>query len=70
MFFDCCRAGIAELLSAGGSADMIEGAIAAYPLDDDEQDALRRWAIRRQPGSPVPGLGAGGCELLEDDEAS
>lgn len=43
-FFDCCRAGVAELIDAGAGMDVIERTIDAYALDPDEQDALWLWA--------------------------
>jgi hypothetical protein len=68
VFVDCCRAGIAELLAAGGSPATIELTIDAYPLDGDERAALWLWAIRRQ-ATPAPDLDAAGCELLDVEEA-
>ena len=69
IFVDCCRAGIAELLAAGGSTATIEQTIDVYRLDGDEQDALRLWALQRQAATPVADVNAAGCELRNDKEA-
>jgi hypothetical protein len=43
-FFDCCRAGVAELLHARADFDVVEGTIDSYALDRDQKDALWLWA--------------------------
>jgi len=48
VFFDCCRAGIAELLEIGAGMDVVEQTIDAYPLDRGARDALWLWAIARR----------------------
>lgn len=46
-FFDCCRAGVAELIDAGAGMEVVERTIDAYALDPDEKDALWLWARGR-----------------------
>jgi len=46
-FFDCCRAGIAELLEADAAIDVLERTIDAYALDREEKAVLWLWAAAR-----------------------
>lgn len=43
-FFDCCRAGVAELIDAHAGMDVIERTVDAYALGREEKDALWLWA--------------------------
>jgi hypothetical protein len=48
--FDCCRAGVAELLDAHADFDVVERTIDTYALGREEKDALWLWAsARRRP---------------------
>jgi hypothetical protein len=47
-FFDCCRAGVNELLDANVEMDVVERAIDTYALDSEEKDALWLWASGRR----------------------
>lgn len=55
VFYDCCRAGIAELLEADADLDVVQATIDAYALAPEEKDALWRWAMGRRLGSSDPG---------------
>ena len=43
--FDGCREGLQRLLGDRVDIDVVERAIASYPLDDDEKAALWLWAL-------------------------
>ena len=47
-FFDCCRAGVHELLAVNAEMDVVERTIGAYALDPEEKDALWLWASGRR----------------------
>jgi len=52
VFFDCCRAAIAELIETDAGMDVVECTIDAYALERDEKDALWLWAAGRRTRSP------------------